>query len=76
MKWTAINEPPEMLASEYGWPMSEPVLGFSKYGRMQVVTYEQVDDDYVPEWRTACSERWNVTDELTHWMNLPQTPNV
>jgi len=65
-----------MTLQEYGWPMSEPVLGVTKYGEMQVVTYEQVDEDCEPTWKTASSERWDVTGKLTHWMNLPQPPNV
>lgn len=76
MVWTPISSPPDMTSQEYGWPMSEPVLGVTKRGRMQVVTYEQVDEDCEATWKTACSERWDVTGELTHWMNLPQPPNV
>ena len=75
MVWTPVSAPPDMTSMEYGWPMSEPVLGITKLGRMQVVTYEQIDEDYAPTWKTACSERWDVTQVLTHWMNLPQPPN-
>ena len=74
MVWTPTSTPPEMTSIDNFWPMSKPVLGITKLGKMQVVTYEQIDSDCAPRWKTACSERWDVTHELTHWMNLPQPP--
>jgi hypothetical protein len=51
------------------------VLGITKQGKMMVVTYEHIDeDDDAPTWRTTDSERWDVTQQLTHWINLPQPP--
>jgi hypothetical protein len=74
--WFPVSAPPKMASNEYGWPMSEPVLGLTKHGRMQVVTYEQVDEDCDPTWKSDCSERWDVTKELTHWTNLPALPSA
>ena len=74
MKWTPISIPPDMPLMEYGWPMSEPKLGITKAGRMLVVTHEQLAEDCEATWISACSERWDVSKELTHWMDLPQLP--
>lgn len=76
MVWTPVSSPPTTTSQEYEWPRYEPVLGITKHGRIHVVAYEQVDEDCEPTWRTACSERWDVTDDITHWMNLPQPPNA
>ena len=76
MKWTPVSIPPDMRMGEYGWLTSEPVLGFTRWGQMQVVTYEQIDEDCAPRWNTNCSERWDATDSLMYWVNLPQPPNL
>jgi hypothetical protein len=40
---------------------------------MAVVIYIEDDED-PPEWRTDCSEEWNVTDRVTYWTELPEPP--
>lgn len=72
--WIDVSNPPPMAPSEYGWPMSKPVLCFMKSGDMKVATSEQIDDDYPPEWYSLYSERWIITDQITHWCSLPDPP--
>lgn len=73
--WLPVATPPPVTESEFGWPSSVPVLGYFRDGRQRIVTFEVYDDDYrIPTWYTTCSERWNVTGKVTHWMPLPPPP--
>ena len=69
--WIDVSNPPSMDPSEYGWPMSKPVLCFTRTSDLRITTFEQVDEDYPSEWYSSDSERWNITDQITHWCALP-----
>ena len=75
--WRSVIDPPLLDQEEFGWPTSGPVLAFYKDRGMGVVTYEwqdPSDPNYPREWYSCDSERWLVTDYLTHWMPLPPPP--
>lgn len=38
--------------------------------------YEDDEDGTLPQWNTTCEERYNITDEVTHWMYLPELPQT
>ena len=72
-EWIKADTPPIMEETEFESWTSKPVLGYSKYGDMMVVVYEQFDEDATPCWYTDDSEHWQMTS-ITHWMPLPEAP--
>lgn len=76
MPWRPVSDMPTMTDAAYGWPMSVDVLGLFADGSKKVVTCEQPDSDCAPVWKTACSERWTVTEWVTHWRPLAPGPNT
>jgi len=54
---------------------SAPVLVYTNYKVMLVATLE-ADTDYPDNklWYTADSEKWEITNNVTHWMKLPDAP--
>lgn len=71
--WKPASEPPHAYIHPDGYQKeSDPVIGWIG-GRMAVVIYIEDDED-PPEWRTDCSEEWNVTDRVTYWTELPEPP--
>lgn len=55
---------------------SSPVLGLLGGGKMAVVYAVQCEESGDVEWRTDCSEGWNVTNSLVCWSNLPENPSI
>lgn len=72
--WRPAAQAPALTDGPLGWPSSEPVLAHCKDGKRRVVTLEQVDEDALPAWYTDCSERWDLTGQVTAWMPLPAYP--
>ena len=72
--WRPASDPPPMSEHCFEYYTSEPVLGYSPSGKIQVVTYKQLDLESPPEWFSNCSEEWNLGDTVTHWMPLPLLP--
>lgn len=72
--WRPASDPPPMSEHCFEYYTSEPVLGYSPSGKIQVVTYKQLDSESPPEWFSNCSEEWNLGDTVTHWMPLPPKP--
>lgn len=53
---------------DFGWFSSEVLLVYKeKSDSYSLATYKQHDEDYEPQWFSHCSERWNITKEVTHW---------
>lgn len=71
--WINSKEQQPTLIKEGCSAASVPVLGVV-YGSIRVVAYEQWDDDSPPQWYSCCSEHWNLDDEVSHWMPLPELP--
>lgn len=71
-QWISVKQPPEMTENLYGWPSSPHVLTWDGR-RMRIAYIEQIDEDAIPEWRSACSEGW-ILKQLISWMPLPQEP--
>jgi len=73
MTWTDVTAGlPTLVADPGSWPKSIPVLVFDGID-IGVAYFEQIDDDCLPQWRSACSEGW----ELKHvqaWHPLPPKP--
>lgn len=74
--WTLVSTPPSMCLNEYGWPTSEPVLCFTKSGKMIIATYEQVYKEFPPIWFSYDFVGRDVTKQITHWCILPLAPIV
>jgi hypothetical protein len=55
---------------------SVPVLGYSKSGKIQVVTYEHTEPDNPKQWYSNCSNPWVLGQSVTHWMPLPEPPKT
>ena len=73
-QWRPASEPPPVFLAGAEWYRSNPVLGYSLTGQIQVVTYEQYDRDEPFYWYTNCSEHWNLGAGISHWMPLPPPP--
>lgn len=66
------SEPPALVESDIGYPRSVDVLGLTKHGVQAVVYFCQTDDS--PDaygWKTACSNGWDVSNEIVGWTALP-----
>lgn len=75
--WKSLSNPPRLKPSDFGRRSSGDVLGLLKDGRQRVVTLERYDEpDSAPRWYTACSERWDVTEDMRNWQPLPPAPNA
>lgn len=56
---------------------SEPCLVVNKHKRIYVATlrkYGTAYGNYSPEWIQYGRDGYEVTDEITHWTNLPEPP--
>lgn len=73
MNWIPTATPPALVEVEFELRRSVPVIAFFKDGTQRVVTYEQWDGGD-RKWFTDCSERWTVTDSVTHWKPLDPPP--
>lgn len=71
--WTPISTPPPMTLNEMGWLSSPVVLVYCKNGRLRIATFEQIDSEDPPDWYSDCSERWCISDQVTHW-RYPRFP--
>lgn len=76
--WKPASEPPHAYHHTDGYRKeSDPVIGWIRgargFGYMAIVTYIEDDED-PPEWRTTCTEEWNVTNRVTYWTELPEPP--
>ena len=77
MKWISVKDKLPTMTRENAFSneTSGPVLACcSSYKEMKVARYERYDEDCEARWVTDCSEGWNITKEVTHWMPLPDTP--
>ncbi len=72
----AFSNPPVLSENEYGYPMSVPVFGYFQDGSRRVVYAFKYDEDSPLRWKTDCSEGWEVTSKITHWMPLPPPPKM
>jgi len=71
--WKPVNEPPE-LRQEWDGPLrSYPVLVYRKSGSI-CVAYCEVWPGCESAWTITDSEGWCITNEVTHWMPLPDPP--
>ena len=76
-KWNPVNEPPGVHEDwMHGTLISDYVLVYRRAGRMCCAYYQiWVDgEEYEATWITADSEGWDITNEVTHWMPLPESP--
>ena len=74
--WVSISaRQPELSPSEYGWLESEKVLFYIRGGKQLVAFRKQIDDDCPVRWCSDCSEGWDITEEVTHWLPLPPAPD-
>lgn len=69
---------PESFLEEYiNYKNSDPVLVYC-VDRMQRIAYtrQYIDEDEIGEirWISNCSEGWDITKHVTHWMELPEEP--
>lgn len=75
--WTSSKDalPPLGKGDEYSGcdRTSVRVLGVV-YGQHRVVVLEQWDEDSPPAWYSACSEHWNLDDDVTHWQYMEDLP--
>jgi len=69
------KELPETYSDPYGPESSKPVLAVVYRKEIKVVTMQRWEPDDEWEWFTNCSERWNITGQVTHWMELPPLPD-
>lgn len=80
MSWTPVTYfMPVTFVNEYGWPQSEELMVFLQSGRQTVARFERLgaDEDFphAPgQWRSCCSERWDLTDQVTDWRPLFEKP--
>lgn len=82
MNWIDVKEKLPELKQGLVEITSGPVLVYrAKYKKLSIALYESWYTDYETEqpvfsWKTDCSEGWDITDEVTHWMPLPEPPTV
>ena len=79
MAWASVKDKlPEVTQENNYSPLTCTVLVYrAKHKRMCVGRYESWNlEDEEPEfkWVTDCSEGWDITAEVTHWMPLPDPP--
>lgn len=75
--WTSPSFPPPFTRDDYGWPMSVEVLCATKGGGYSIGYYRDMSDEYqsyTPDWISACSEGWNITDQVIGWQYLDTHP--
>ena len=73
--WISTKDKLPVMVKEYEWEeqKSNPVLVFDVFNIIRVA-YCSIEDENELEWHTCCSECWNITGQVTHWMPLPQAP--
>lgn len=67
-----LSEAPALIERDIGYPRSNDVLGLMASGNQAVVRYCQTDDS--PDtfgWITACSNGFDVTNQIVGWTELP-----
>ncbi|MGE8065201.1 hypothetical protein [Pseudomonas sp. NPDC089569] len=80
MSWTPVSLfMPVTFKNEYGWPQSIDLMGALRSGRQVPVRFERqgADDDFPHEpgrWISCCSNRWDLTGEVTDWRPLFEQP--
>lgn len=71
MSWLSVSRALPILPDrEFGFPRSEAVMVYEKWGKQRVARYERHDDDdpsSAGRWVSDCSERWDITESVTHW---------
>lgn len=67
VRFRPVAELPSMSSHEYGWPKSEPLYVGLGSGEQIMATCERMGPDEPVRWRTADSERWDVTDRVVCW---------
>jgi hypothetical protein len=80
-KWYPVSEQlPDLKLNEWNdCYESEPVLVYDNDKTKCVAhmsqCYSEPDEMTYPiRWYTNCSERWDITKYVTHWMPLPEGP--
>lgn len=76
MNWTSVTEsiPEAQEGNIYGYKTSKEVLICTRYNSIKTA-YVMIDiEDEHLKWVSACSEGWDITKEVTHWMPLPEPP--
>lgn len=74
--WNSVKDClPELIEDQNYKNRSLAVLVSNKHNR-QFVAYlwQYTDEPENLQWTADCSEGWDVTDSITHWMPLPQPP--
>ena len=65
---------PELQKNEFDDFQSDVVLVCGKYLKIMTAYCRQYEDEDVYHWYTDCSEGWEITDSVEHWMPLPPLP--
>lgn len=72
-QWISVNDRlPELKTCDVDSLTSSAVLCYMKYDQILVGRLEGYDDDL--SWFTDDSEHWNLHQDVTHWMPLPEPP--
>lgn len=80
MSWTPVSLfMPVTFENVYGWPQSIELMGALRSGQQVPVRYERqgADEDFPHEpgrWISCCSNRWDLTSEVTDWRPLFEQP--
>lgn len=80
MSWTPVSLfMPVTFENVYGWPQSIELMGALRSGQQVPVRYERLgaDEDFPHEsgrWISCCSNRWDLTGEITDWRPLFEQP--
>jgi hypothetical protein len=80
-KWHPVSEqlPDTKLNKCNDWYQSDPVIAYCSDKRKYVAhtsqCYSEPDEMTYPiRWHIDCSDLWDITEYVTHWMTLPEGP--
>jgi hypothetical protein len=71
--WYKVEDKlPEMKSVDFGMYESEVVLVKFKQGDPCVAYCYKYGENGSVKWRSYCSEGWDITNEVIHWMEIPE----
>jgi hypothetical protein len=76
--WIKVEDGLPEMYSDWLKKESNVVLVYTNYNSIRTAIVQQYDfedgEECQIEWISACSEVWNMTGVVTHWMPLPTPP--